>query len=274
MDKLVQFFKSAVMKQSAGSDIHTLILLALGFIIAPAIVAFVVYFISKLVHIQMGKTLGDRTQAIAGNLGAFVHELEMVCLAALGGHSLYNIKMQSIEAMSKFHAAPELDHPWVSHSVYESVWDFLLGTLPVYLTAMLIWGIQSLLGGNTFQASVAENESVPTVFLHSLSTAFSTGNIFEKPLLFIVIILIASAGFDITHDEITRIFSGAFAWAVALLVIFVISLLSARVVWITSASKLIVAFSAFILAHVIIYLAGILIILLILKGLDLALAHK
>lgn len=274
MNKFVQFFKTAVMKQSMGSDLHTIILLALGFIVAPAIVSFVVYFISKLVHIQMGSTVGDHTQAIASNLGAFIHELEMMCIAVLGGHSLRNTKMQSAEAISKFHAAPALDHPWISHTVYQSVWDFLLGTVPVYLTAMLIWGIQCLLGGNTFSTAVAESESASTIFFRSLGTAFSTGHIIEKPLLFIAIILIASAGFDLTHDEVSRIFSGVFAWAVTLLLVFVVALLSAHVFILTTASRVVMGFSAFILAHVVIYLAGILIILLILKGLDVVISHK
>lgn len=272
---IIDYFKNLA-NAPWSSNFNLLFLILVTFAVIPFIASYITYWLGLVTQDQMGKAFGPDSQMVTGGIGNFIHELEDIFIAKLGGHSLSQIHLRTFRDFRRFRYVPAVDHNWVTHNFYQSIFDFFLGTWPFYITSLLLWGINMFLGGaNYVQPSI--NKVGAEAFglkyfgisvLDNLHNPFSVKNVLLSAVFFIIAFMIASTAYHLSASEIARVPHGTIPWLILLAVVWIVAVIGNSTMYVQQYIWTFIAISGFLLAHVIIILITILIIVSIFASIN------
>lgn len=193
----------------------TIIILACTII--PLLTAYLTSLAGRLSKRMLATNLGQNSQLVVGGLGILLHELGHAIFAVIFGHRLTHIRLLDFH----YHDTGTLgsvEHRWETDNIYQTLGNFFIGLAPYYSCSLALFGCQWLIfhKGVHFSSllyvnTLASWQTFTTTVWQTFSADFhvlATGNLFQWVLYLILIIMVASTGYDLSGADMKNTVQG------------------------------------------------------------------
>ena len=208
-----------------------IIFFMLTFTLVPYLTAIIASWLGHISKRLLVQNLGPNAQLAVGGLGVAIHEFGHASFAIIFGHHIQHVQLLNFR-YAQTGSLGSVEHTWNQRNVYQRLGNFFIGLAPYYMCSIALYGLQKLLlHSNLNFGSILESNSefsvntvnnIFSVIGTNLITMFNQASIVTIVIYFILTVMIASTGYDLSSADLHTVIQGLTPWLVVLAIISII----------------------------------------------------
>lgn len=197
------------------------------FTLIPYLTSLITSWLGHLSKIILVDNLGNNSQLVVGGLGVVIHELGHAAFAYLFGHQVTHVQLLNLNYRQSG-SLGSVDHRWNDRNVYQMLGNFFIGLAPYYMCSLALYFLQKYLLKAQFSVSSLTQSldtntklSISMIFdsvFDNLKSSFANASIGMIALYIVLTIMIASTGYDLSHNDFMTVNKGILPWVVVLII--------------------------------------------------------
>ncbi|AKP68358.1 membrane protein [Companilactobacillus ginsenosidimutans] len=229
----------------------------------PYVTALIASWLGHVSKSMLVSDLGPNSQLAVGGLGVAIHEFGHASFAFLFGHRVTHMQLLN------FHYAESgtlgsVEHTWNDHNVYQRLGNFFIGLAPYYMCSIALYLLQKVLLHNTLNfASVLKTtgdfefnslSTIVSAVISNFTNVFSNASWPMIILYFVLSVMIASTGYDLSSEDLSTVTKGVTPWMIVLAIVSIVMVFLNLKAQMVSLISVVIVFSLLFLVQALIYI--------------------